>query len=71
MIRFKDGVDVLDMLARCGFTSYELRRQRMIGQSELQRIREGGLPSWKTLDMICRILCYQPGELIEYREDRK
>jgi DNA-binding Xre family transcriptional regulator len=70
MIRIKDGVDVLGMLARCGFTSYEIRRQHLIGQSELQRIRQGGLPSWETLNFICETLCMQPGELIEYVDDR-
>lgn len=71
MIRFKEGIDVLDMLAGCGFTSYYLRQQHLIGQSELQRIRQGGLPSWETLNLICETLCYQPGELIEYVDDRK
>ena len=71
MIRFKEGIDVLDMLARNGFTSYELRRQHLMGQSEMQRIRAGGLPSWKTLNMICDILYYQPGELIEYVPDKR
>lgn len=69
MIQIREGIDILDMLARCGYSSYELRRQKIIGQSELQRIREGGLPSWKTLDFICKALHYQPGELIEYREE--
>jgi putative transcriptional regulator len=69
MLRFKPGINVLDMLSRCGFTSYELRRQRLIGQSEMQRIRQGGMPSWRTLDFICKVLCYQPGELIEYVPD--
>ena len=70
MIRYKEGIDVLDLLARSGYTSYELRRQKIIGQSELQRIRQGGLPSWKTLEFICKTTCYQPGDLIEYKEDK-
>lgn len=70
MIRFKEGVDVLGMLGRCGFTSYVIRNEKLIGQSELQRIRKGGLPSWETLNLICEILCMQPGELLEYVDDR-
>ena len=70
MIRWKEGVDVLAMLSRCGLTSYYLRKERLIGQSELQRIRQGGLPSWETLNYICQALCLQPGELLEYVDDR-
>ena len=71
MIKIKDGVNILDMLSSCGFTSYYLRKEHIIGQSELQRIRQGGLPSWRTLDFVCKTLCYQPGELIEYVDDRR
>ena len=37
-----------------------------MGQSELQRIRQGGLPSWKTLDWICDTLYMNVGELLEF-----
>ena len=66
MIRWREGVDVLERLARAGFTSYAIRRGGYMGQSELQRIREGGLPSWKTLDWICDTLYMDVGELVEF-----
>ena len=71
MIRFKEDVKVLDLLADCGFTSYFLRKQRLIGESELQRLRHGGLPSWETLNLICETLYVQPGDLLEWVDDRK
>lgn len=66
MVRWREGVDVLDQLARAGFSSYVLRKGGYIGQSELQRIRRGGLPSWKTLDWICNTLYMNVGELLEF-----
>ncbi len=69
MIKWKTGVDVLGQLARIGYTAYRLRQERIIGQSELQRIRAGGLPSWKTLDWICNALYCDVGDLLEFIRD--
>lgn len=71
MIRLKDGVDLLDMLAACGFTSYELRRQHIFGQRTIQKLRGGGLPSWGELDLICDICAVQPGEILEFQRDKR
>lgn len=66
MIKYRDGIDVLDMLSKCGFTAYELRKQRIFGQRTLQKLREGGLPSWRELDVICEITAHDVGEIVEY-----
>lgn len=66
-IRYK--VDVLAALSAAGFTSYKLRRDRLMGESTRTKIRGGGLPSWHELDVICKLLKCQPGDLIEYTEE--
>ena len=71
MIKIKDGIDLLDLLRRSGFTAYELRKQRIIGEARIQKLRKGELPTWKELDFICENTAYQVGELIEYTESRK
>ena len=70
MIRVKEGVNILDMLARCGYTSYALRKERIFSESSIQRLRNGGLPSWKELDFICKVLKYDISEVIEFIDDR-
>ena len=67
-IRYK--VDVLAELKKKGYTSTKIREEKLIGQSYLQQLRHGELVSWKTLDTICSLLECQPGELIEYVEDK-
>lgn len=67
MIRFK--VDVLALLKEKGFTSYKLRQARLIGEATLTKIRAGGLPSWHEMDVICKLLGCQPGDLVEYAEE--
>ena len=70
MIRVRNGVDILAMLASCGFTSYELRKQKILSESSIQRLRKGGLPSWKELDFICKTLNYDISEIVEFIDDR-
>lgn len=64
MIRYK--VDVLAVLKDSGFSSYKLRKEKLIGEATIQQIRSGELASWKTIDTICRLINCQPGDLIEY-----
>ncbi len=69
MIRWKDGVNVLVELSKCGYTAYELRKQRIFGEAAIQKLRRGGLPSWRELDFICHALCCDIGDLIEFRRE--
>ena len=69
MIRIKEGINVLDLLKRSGFSAYELRKQRIFGEAAIEKLRRGGLPSWKQLNFICKITAYEVGELIEYVPD--
>ena len=68
-IRYK--VDVLSLLSAAGFTSYKLRRNKLMGEATRTKIRAGGLPSWHELDVICRLLNLQPGDIVEYAEDQE
>ena len=69
MIRVKQGVDILDELSKSGFTSYALRKGNYFSQSSIQRLRKGGLPSWKELDFVCNITRRRIDELIEFIPD--
>ena len=71
MIRVKEGIDLLAMLRACGYSTYELRRQKIFGEATIQKLRRGGLPSWRELDFICEATAYGVGELIEYCHDVK
>lgn len=66
MIVYK--IDVLEALKAAGYTSYRLRQEKIIGESMLQKIRQGGMMSWETLSKVCGMLDCQPGDLIEYKK---
>ena len=69
MIKFRDDIDVLELLRRSDFTTYRLRREHVLGESTIQRLRRRELPSWRELDIICEITAYDVGELIEHVSD--
>lgn len=67
MLRYK--LDVLEALKEKGFTTYKLRKDKIIGESQIQKIRTGEIASKETLNLLCKILECQPGDLLEYVPD--
>lgn len=68
MIKFK--VNVVEELRKRGYTSYKIRNQRIMSESTLQKYREGIMPSWSCFDQLCGLLECQPGDLIEYINEK-
>ena len=67
MLRYK--VDVLQELREIGFTTYKLRKDKLMGEAQIQKIRTGEIASKETLNTICNILNCQPGDFLEYVPD--
>ena len=63
-IRYKK--DVIAMLKAAGYNTTRIRRDKIMGEAMLQKLRKGEMVSWATLDTICRLLNCQPSDLIEY-----
>lgn len=63
---FKYKIDILAALKEKGFTTYKIRQEKLLGESTLQKLRNGAGISWESLEMICSLLNCQPGDLIEY-----
>ena len=69
MLRYK--VDILKELKEKDYTSYRLRKDKLIGESHIQKIRKGEIASKETLNTICKLLQCQPGDILEYVEDEQ
>ena len=69
MLRYK--VDILRELKEKDYTSYRLRKDKLIGESQIQKIRKGEIASKETLNTICKLLQCQPGDILEYVEDEQ
>lgn len=63
-IKYK--VDVIAALKEAGYNTTRIRKDKIMGEAMLQKIRSGQMVSWATLETICELLNCQPGDLIEY-----
>ena len=62
----KYKVDVLAMLKSAGYNTNTIRKEKIMGEAMLQKLRSGQMVSWATLETLCELLACQPGDLIEY-----
>lgn len=67
MIRYK--IDVLAALKSAGFSTYRIRKEKLLHEMSLQRLRDGELVSWAVLDEVCKLLNVQPGDILERVEE--
>lgn len=69
MIRYRPGVNVLAMLSAAGYNTGVIRRDKIMSEKAVQKIRDGKLPSWNELDKLCNLLHVHPVDLLEYIPD--
>lgn len=62
---WKYKVDILKELSNRGYTSPKMRKDKIISEGTIQRIREGKGITTDTLNTICLILRCQPSDIIE------
>ena len=66
-LQFK--VDVLAALKEKGITTYQIRKEKLLSESTVQKLRAGIGVSWENIETLCRLLECQPYDLIEYVKD--
>lgn len=62
-------IDVLRELKEAGYNTTTLRREKLIAEASLTRIRRGLMVDPKVLDRLCELLDCQPGNIIRYVPD--
>ena len=68
-IKYK--VDVIAALKEEGYNTTRIRKDKIMGEAMLQKIRSGQMVSWATLETICELLNCQPGDLLEFVPDEE
>lgn len=66
-LKFK--IDILETLKEKGYSSYTLRKENILSQSTIQKLREGKGLAWDNIERLCMLLDCQPGDLLEYVKD--
>ena len=59
-------IDVLQALKEKGYNTNRLRKEKLLAESTIQKLREAKPISWANIAQLCDLLCCQPGDLIEY-----
>ena len=67
MLRFK--IDIIKALKEKGISTYIMRKDKILSESTIQKLREGKGITWENIDTICKLLECQPGDIIEYIPD--
>lgn len=66
-LRYK--IDVLQALKQKGYSAYRLAQEKLLSGSSIQKLRTGVPLGADGLEMLCKLLVCQPGDIIEYREE--
>ena len=66
-LRYK--VDVMAALKEAGYNTNRIRKDKIMGEAMLQKIRQGQMVSWATLETLCELLNCDVGDLITYVKD--
>lgn len=62
-------MDILAELKAAGYSTYRLRKDKLLGEATMQKIRRAEPVSWENIGTICALLHCQPGDIMEYVED--
>lgn len=63
-------INVIESLNEAGYNTTRILRENLIGQSAMQKLRNGEMVGIKTLEKICELLDMQPGNVIKYIEEK-
>ena len=54
-----------------GLTTYRIRKEKIVSETTLQKLREGKAVSTDSIANLCAALNCQPGDIMEYVEDEQ
>ena len=65
----KYKINVLEALKEKGYSSYILRKEKLLSESTVQKLREGEGVAWDNLETLCRLLDCDISDLLEYQNE--
>ena len=66
-IKYK--INVLAALKSAGYSTYKLRKDKILSESTIQKFRDNEIVTADNLALVCKLLNCQPGDILEYQED--
>lgn len=65
----KYKIDILESLKKKGYSSYILRKEKLLSESTIQKLRSGDGVSWDNLDTLCKLLDCDISAILEYQKE--
>ena len=62
-------IDIMNALKEKGVSTYTLRKEKILSESTLQKLRRKQGVGWENIEALCMLLECQPGDIIEYIPD--
>lgn len=62
-------IDVLQALKDNGFNTNKLRKEKLLSEGAIQRLRHSEPVSWSNIEQLCKLLQCQPADIMEYVEE--
>lgn len=64
-------INVLQVLKDKGYNTTRLRKEKILAESTVQKLRDKKPISWANIAQICKLLNCQPGDIMEYMDDEE
>lgn len=65
-------VDILNELKNKGFTTYRIRKEKLLSEGTIQKFRNNETTvTLSNIEIICKLLDCQPSDIMEYVPDDK
>ena len=62
-------IDVLAALKEAGYNTTKIRKDKIMGEAMLQKIRIGQMVSWATLETLCELLNCNVGDILSFQKE--
>lgn len=62
-------LNIVSALKDAGYSTYRLRKEKLLGEATIQKFRNHELVSWENISTVCKLLNCQPGDILEYVPD--
>lgn len=62
-------IDILRALKDKGYNTNTLRKNKLLAEGAMQRLRHAEPISWSSIEQICKLLECQPGDLLRFDAD--
>ena len=63
-LRYK--IDVLAALKEAKYSSYRLRKEKLLSESSIQQLRDGAPVSWEVIGRVCSLLGCDVGDILTF-----